>query len=321
LRAAERTEIEDAVRAFVERIREIPGILREAFDAWNRDKAPRLGAAVAFYTALSLSPLLILALLIAGAVFGEEAARGQVADQLEELMGREGASVVQSILLNAQRPGHGLIASIIGFATLLFGASGVFGELQEAMNTIWNVKPKEGAGWLEFVKDRAFAFAMVLGAGVVLLALIVLGSVLDAFPAAVARVVPLPDWMFLPLNLLVSFGVFTLLFAVLFRVLPEVDISWKDVWGGALITSALFLLGRYLIGLYLSRNSFGSSYGAAGSLVALLFWVYYSAQIFFFGAEITRVEARRADEQAAQRRDGRRVDLKRAGAGLRAAGE
>jgi membrane protein len=268
------------------------GLLKDTYSAWSEDRAPRLGAALAYYTIFSIAPLLIVAVGIAGQIFGEEAARGEVMSQVEETVGGPAAATIQDMLRHSYTSGTSIWATVVGLAVLLFGASGVFVQLQDALNTIWRVAPRPDRGWLEVVRDRFLSFGAVLATGLLLLvslaantALAALGKFLapDALPGGLSL------WQ--GLNALVSLAFFTLLFALLFKLLPDVYLAWRDVWIGALVTAVLFTIGNYLIGLYLGYTSTASAFGAAGSLVVLLVWVYYSAQILLFGAEFTYVLA------------------------------
>ena len=267
------------------------GLLRQTVSEWSEDKVPRLGAALAFYSVLSLAPLLLIAIAVAALAFGEEAASGQLAQQIEGMVGAEGAKAIQEMLTNAHKPGSGPIAALIGFGTLLFAASGVFGQLQDAMNTIWEVQPKPGRGVLGFVRDRFFSFSMVLGSGFLLLTSLVLSTTVAATFHLVGGMAPALKPVLVFGDLLTSAVVVILLFALIFKLLPDAKIAWHDVWVGAGLTTVLFLIGKALIGAYLGRSSYGSAYGAAGSLVVLVVWIYYSSQILFFGAEFTQVYA------------------------------
>jgi membrane protein len=265
-------------------------ILKEALVAWNEDKVPRLGAALAYYTLFSLAPLLMIVVAVVSLVFGEQAAQGQIADEIKGLVGDKGAEAIQAILQNAgARKSSGIVATVIGIMTLLFGASGVFGELQDALNTIWGVKPKPGRGIFGIVRSRFFSFAMVLGIVFLLLVSLVVSAALAALGKFGSGTVPTP--LFHIVDLVVSVVVVAVLFATIFKVLPDVRIAWRDVWIGAFATSVFFTFGKILIGLYLGRSSVGSAFGAAGSLVVVLVWIYYSAQILFLGAELTKAYA------------------------------
>ena len=272
-------------------------VLREAADDWMEDKASQLGAAMAFYSVLSLAPLLVIAIAIAALVFGEQEAKDQLAGQMTELMGPAGAEAVVELIQQAQQPRAGTIAALLGLATLLFGASGVFGQLQDAMNTIWEVKPEPMGVW-GYIRSRFLSFAMVLGTGFLLLASLVLSAWVTGVSDLLARQMAGLDTLAQMANQLISFGVVMVLFALIFRMLPDTNVAWRDVWFGAAITALLFSIGKYLIGLYLGTSSVGSAYGAAGSLVVLVLWIYYSAQIMFFGAEVTQVWARKFGSRA-----------------------
>lgn len=274
-------------------IKEIGSILREATSDFFEDKAPQQGAALAFYSLLSIAPLLMIAIAIAASVFGEDAARGQLDTQIRDLVGDEGAQAIQSILKHAHRPSAGTVATAIGIVTLLFGASGVFGQLQEAMNTIWDVPPKPEASIWDMVRRRFLSFAMVLVIGFLLLVSLVLSTAISAAGKYLHEYLPGSEAGLQLANTLTSLAIITVLFALIFKVLPDATVAWRDVWLGAFLTSLLFTVGKLLIGLYLGRSGMASAYGTAGSLVVLIVWVYYSAQILFFGGEMTHVYAQR----------------------------
>lgn len=269
-------------------------LVKETFREWSEDKASRLAAALAYYTIFSIPPLLLIAIAIAGQVFGTEMARAELSNQIGQLVGPTAAEAIEQMLENASRPGGGLVATIVGIATLLFGASGVFGQLQEAMNTIWDVAPRPDRGIMGTVKDRFVSFTMVLGIGFLLLVSLVLSAALSLVGNFLEGLIPGGAVIIMRIvNLVISLGVTTLLFALIFKVIPDVEIRWRDVWVGALVTAILFTLGKEAISWYMGRFAPGSTYGAAGSLVVLLLWVYYSAQILFLGAEFTQVYAQR----------------------------
>jgi membrane protein len=265
------------------------GLLKDTFNKWTAHKAPRLGASVAFYTLLSFAPLLILIAAVIALVFTKEAAHKDLVDQARQMIGSRGADTVNSLLANAQKPSSGILASIIAFITLLFGASSVFIELRDALNTIWDVTPQSSSGWKGMLKDRLFSFGMVLSVGFLLLVSLILSAALAFLGKFFGEAVPIPPAILETVNFVVSFAVITILFALMFKFVPAVHISWRDVLIGAIGTALLFTIGKFLLGVYLGKASVGSAYGAAGSLVAVIVWVYYSAQIFFFGAEFTRV--------------------------------
>jgi membrane protein len=266
------------------------GLLKDTGNGWVKDKVPRLAAALAFYTILSAAPLLVIALAIAGLAFGKEAAQGGVADQLRGIVGDQESEAIQAMIASASGPGSG-VAMIVGVVLLLAGASGVFVELQDSLNTIWEVVPRKGRGILGVVHDRFLSLVMVFGVGFLLLVAVAASTTL----AALTRFAGLGGIGMVgqALNFAASFAVVTLLFGMMYKILPEVRIAWGDVWIGALGTAFLFTVGNLLIGLYLGHASVGSSYGAAGSLVVFVVWVYYSGQILLLGAEFTKVYARR----------------------------
>lgn len=268
-------------------------IAKETAAEWSDDDASRLAASLAFYTLLSLAPLLIILVAIAGMALGPEAARGQIAAELGQLVGAQAAKGIEAVLASARSPTGGTIGTIVGAMVLFFGASGVFGELQFALNRIWEVKAKPGRGILGEVKDRFFSFTMVLGVAFLLLVSLVLSAVVSVVGRTFTNALPGGELLWQGLNFVFSFCMITALFALIFKYVPDVEIRWSDVWGGAAMTALLFTIGKSLLGVYLGKASFNSSYGAAGSLVVLVVWVYYSAQILFLGAEFTQVQAKR----------------------------
>jgi membrane protein len=269
------------------------GLLNNTFFSWNEDKAPRLAAALAFYTMFTLAPLLIIVIAIAGLAFGAEAARGQIIGQIQGLVGAESARAIQDFLAHVNAPSSGAIATALGIATLLLGEWWVFGELQDALNTIWEVAPKPGRSLLEVMKVRFVSFTMMLGVGFLLLVSLVISAALSAAGVFLADLLPDFQLLLQVLNFVISFAVVTLLFAMIYKVVPDLTIAWSDVWIGAAVTALLYTVGKLLIGLYLGTSSTASTYGAAGSLVVILIWVYYSAQILFLGAEFTKVYAKK----------------------------
>ncbi len=266
-------------------------LLKAAGNGWIDDKASRLGAALAYYAAFSLAPLLIITIAIAGVVFGKEATQNQVLTQVSGLVGKEGAAAIQAMIASASNPGSGLVAGIVGIVMLLVGAAGLFGQLQDALDTVWGVEPRSGLGILGFLRERFLSLTMVMGTTFLLLVSLVISAALSAvgglfghFLAGIVGQIA---------NIVISFGFITLLFAMVYRFLPDAIIAWKDVWLGALVTSLLFTLGKQLIGMYLGYTATSSAYGAAGSFAVLLIWLYYSSQIFLFGAELTKAYAMR----------------------------
>jgi membrane protein len=268
-------------------------LVRDTFKDWSEDKAARLGAALAYYTIFSIGPLLVIAIGIASIVFGEEAARGQIVGTIGGMVGTESATLIEESINNANKGGGSIYATGFGIALLIFGAAGVFGQLKDALNTIWEVEPKPNLGFMHTIKERFFSFTMVLGTGFLLLVSLVVNAAVAAFGAWLRSFMPGGDVVWQIINIAVALAVVTLMFALLFRFLPDVKIKWKDVWIGAAVTAVLFLLGQFLLGLYLGSGAVGSAWGAAGALVILLVWIYYSAQIFFLGAEFTQVYTNR----------------------------
>jgi membrane protein len=274
-------------------LRAIWQLLKETFQEWSDDKASRLAAALAYYTIFSIAPLLIIVIAIAGAVFGEDAARGEIVRQIEGFVGRDGAEFIEIAIKNASMPQVGTIASVISIVVLLLAATGLFVELQDSLNTIWEVQPRPGRAINNLIRKRFLSFLMVLGIGFLLLTSLVISAVLTAVTTYFTNLLPGTESIVQLVNFLISFAITTVLFGLIFKVLPDVKITWKDVLIGAAITSLLFSFGRFLLGQYIAISSFASAYGAAGSLVVILAWVYYTAQILFFGAEFTQVYARR----------------------------
>jgi membrane protein len=263
-------------------------ILTRSWKEFNEDQAPRLGAALAYYTLLSLAPLLILLIALGGFIFGKEAAQGQLFGEINSMVGSEGGKAIQEMISNASKPASGSIASIIGFLMLIFGASSVASELKSSVNVIWDL-PDDSGGVKEIIKKRSAALGVVLGCGFLLLVSLAVSSAVAAAGKFVTSMLPLPEAVLHVFGMLLSLAVITGVFAVLLKYLPDVELQWRDVLTGALFTSILFTIGNFLIGMYLGKASFGSTYGAAGSLVIVLVWVYYSSQIFFFGAEFTQI--------------------------------
>jgi membrane protein len=263
-------------------------MVRETIKAWNDDYAPSMGAALSYYTLFSIAPLLLIVLAIAGLVFGEEAARGELFGRISALVGPESARAIEALLASANRPGAGAIAMVTGTLGLLAGASAVFGELQNALDRIWRAPArKQQSGWFSLIRSRLLSFGMILAVAFLLMVSLAMSAVLAA----------LGDWW--ALDLAASFLLTTLMFALIYKIIPRVPIRWSDVWAGAAVTAALFAVGKFLIGLYLGRAGVASAFGAAGALVAVMVWVYYSAQIFLLGAEFTKLKSAHEDEHRA----------------------
>jgi membrane protein len=273
-------------------------VLKQAASDWVDDRASTLGAALAFYSILSLAPLLVVAVAIAGFVFGEQAARGEIVAQIEDMVGTQGAGAIQAVLAHAHRPEAGIVASVLGVVMLLLGASGVFAQLREALNTIWEIQPTSESGIWPLVRDRIFPFLLVLGTGFLLLVSLVLSAVISALARYAEDWLPAAELIFQSVNFGVSFLMVFLLLALIYKVLPAARVAWRDVWLGAATTAVLFMVGKLLLGIYLGKSGVGSAYGAAGSLVVLVVWIYYAAQILFFGAELTQVFAQRYGSRA-----------------------
>jgi membrane protein len=267
------------------------GLVKSAASKWSEDKAPRMGAALAYYTIFSMAPLLVITVAIAGMVFGKDAAEGRMVGELQGLVGPDGGRLIQTMICNASEPSTSIVATVIGVLVLVLGAMGVFGELQDSLNTIWEVQPRPGRGILGMLQDRLLSFVMVMGVAFLLLCSLVISAGLAAVGSLLGQ------WetslVGQAINFGVSFVVITLLFAMIYKLLPDAHTAWGDVWLGAALTALLFSVGKMLIGLYLGHSTIGSTYGAAGSLAVLLVWLYYSAQVFLFGAELTQVYANR----------------------------
>ncbi len=266
--------------------------LREAVNAWLEANAPTMGAAIAYYMIFSLAPLLMITAGVAGLIFGAAAARGEIADEINSIVGEKTAQGIQEILSHTQQTHSSTLAIIVGAIVLFIGASGIFSEIQSALNIIWGVLPKEGRGFRGMIRDRIFSFAMVLISCLIVLASLVASAVIVALDKYWRRAgLPSDALALSAANIAISFVVVTLLFALSYKYLPDAKIAWRDVAIGAIATSILFAVGRYLLTLYLSRTTTASAFGAAGSLALLLVWIYYSAQIYLFGAALTRVWA------------------------------
>lgn len=268
-------------------------LLKSAALGWVDDRCPSMGAAIAYYAIFSLAPLLILAIALAGLLFGREAAQGAIVAQLTGLMGKEGAAAIQALIEGARDQEAGIVASVIGIATLIFGASGAFAEIQGALNIIWKARSPDRSVILGVLRQRMLSLSLVAVVGFLLLASLIVSAALTALDDYLYSIVTGLEAILQVVNLLVSFGAITVLFAMIFKILPDAAIAWRDVWLGAAVTALLFTVAKFLIGLYIGSGSVLSSYGAGGALVVILLWVYYSSQIMLFGAEITRAYADR----------------------------
>jgi len=272
------------------------GLLRQTFSEWLEDKAPQLGAALAYYTVFSLAPLILVLLAIVGLIFRNDpgGAWNKITEQMSYFLDKSAVEVVQNIAQKAAQPNKSFLATIIGILLALFGASGVFGQLQDALNTIWGVKAKPGGGIWGFLRSRFLSFAMVGGVCFLLLVSLTMEGVLKGFSHYVQAVLPGGIVIALAVYRIFDLAVVILLFAIIFKFLPDAKIQWRDVWIGAAMTAIFFAFGKWALGLYLGSGSAASAYGAASSLITLLLWVYYSSQILLFGAEFTQVYACRA---------------------------
>lgn len=267
-------------------------LFRSSFQEWVNDRATRFSAALAYYSIFAMAPLVMIAISVAGLVFGAEAAQGQIYDQIHSLLGAEGAMEIEKLIKASSNPSSGIIGATAGVIALLLGASGVFAQLKDALNTFWGVELKPGQGIMRMLGEYLLNFSMVLSIGFLLIVSLVVSAALQAMKAFLTGLLPIPGFV-LPVAAIGSFVLLVFLFALLYKTLPDVRIGWRDVWIGALVTSLLFTIGKSLIGLYLGRSSIGSSFGAAGALILILVWVYYSAMVFFLGAEFTKVYAAR----------------------------
>jgi membrane protein len=279
-------------------IKIVLALLKESCFAWLEDKAPSMSAALTFYAILSLVPVLIVATAVAGLGFWQKLAEAEALRQIQAVLGETSARVLRAAILSANRPALGAIAGTIGIGTILVGASGAFIELQDALNKIWRVEPKSRSILLDAIKQRSLSFILVLFTGFLLLLSLISSAALGAVQRFMGHVLPWPVFLLELVDFLLSFGVITLLLAMIFKVLPNTQIAWSDVWIGAAIASLLFTIGKLLIGLYLAGSAVTSTYGAVSSPLVILVWIYYSAQILIFGAEVTHVYANKHGSRA-----------------------
>ena len=266
-------------------------LVKSAGSSWIDDYAPSMGAALAYYTVFSVAPLLLIVISVAGLVFGQDAARGEIVGQLQGLMGAEAAKAVEGLLTTVSKPAQGILATVIGVVVLLIGATTVFGELQDALDRIWRAPARKSSGLWGLLRARLLSFGMILGVGFLLIASLVASAGMSAIGKWWAPVFGGWEVLAQVVNFAISFGLVTVVFAMIYKIMPRVHIQWRDVWIGAAVTALLFTIGKFLIGLYIGKSGVTSGFGAAGSLVVLLVWVYYSAQIFLMGAEFTWVYA------------------------------
>jgi membrane protein len=278
-------------------MKNIWSLIKKTVQEWSADGAPRLAAALSYYAIFSLVPLLVIAIGIAGLFFQQEQVQGQVAEQLTAVVGADAADTVMGWLDATATAQGGIIATVLGIGALLLGATGFFGQLQTSLNIIWDVQPRPDRGVKGMLRDRALSFLLILFIGLLLLVLIILNSVLSTLGGFIEDLLPGGQIIWMLVNYVINLALVVVLFAAIFKVLPDVQIRWRDVWVGAAVTAVLFVIGQILISLYLSTAAVGSAYGAAGSAIIFLLWIYYSAQILFFGAEFTQVYARRHGTQ------------------------
>src|SRR5687768_11796359 len=270
-------------------IKEVWRLFKMAVTAWSNDYAPSMGAALSYYTLFSIAPLLLIVIAVAGWFFGDNAARGEITSGLQGLMGEEGAKAVEDMVANASQPKEGIIATVVGVFVLILGATTVFGELQNSLDRIWRAPAREAGGVWKLLRSRLLSLGMILGIAFLLMVSLVLDTVLQSL----SKMWGTDGWQVLAqaLNFVVGFALTTTVFALIYKLMPRAKIEWHDVWVGAAVTAVLFTVGKFLISLYIGRSAVASSFGAAGSLVVVMIWVYYSAQIFLLGAEFTWVYA------------------------------
>jgi len=272
-------------------VRQAWPLVKQAVSSWSDDYAPSMGAAIAYYTVFSVAPLLLIVISIAGLVFGQEAARGEIVSQLGGLMGADTAKAIEGLIVSVSKPGKGVLSSIIGVVVLLVGATTVFAELQDALDRIWRAPARPKSGLWGLLRARVLSFGLILAVGFLLIASLVVSAGLSALGKWWAPLFGGWEVLLQVVNFVVSFGLITVIFALIYKIMPRVHVDWHDVWIGAAVTALLFTIGKFLIGLYIGKSSVASGFGAAGSLVVILLWVYYSAQIFLLGAEFTWVYA------------------------------
>jgi membrane protein len=268
-------------------------LLKESYKEWNDDEPWRQSAVVAYYAIFSLPALLIIVVTLAGQIFGQDAVQGRIANEVSAAVGQEAAESIQTMIENAYTQKNSVMATIVGIATLIFGSTGVFYQLQQSLNKVWEVEPDKDAGFKKLLKDRASSFGIILVIGFLLLISLLLSTALSVLSDYISNFLPdFTVYVFFVVEVLVSFGIVTLLFAMIFKFLPDVDIEWRSVWIGAMVTSGLFVLGKYLLSIYFGAANPASAYGTAGSVILILLWVSYSCLVLFFGAEFTQVYAR-----------------------------
>lgn len=267
-------------------------VLKKAFDGFGDDKVLKLSAALAYYTVFSIGPMIIVIIYFAGVIYGREAIQGTIFNQIQGLVGADAAAQIQSMIKSSALSSTRGLAATIGIVTLVLGATSVFGEIQESINIIWNLKPKPKKGWLKMIINRLLSFSVIISLGFILLVSLIVNGLVEALMDRLQAYFPNVTVVLLYIiNLLITFGVITTLFGVIFKVLPDAKIRWRDVTVGSMVTAVLFMIGKFAITFYIGKSNVGGTYGAAGSLVVLLLWVYYSSVILYFGAEFTKAWA------------------------------
>lgn len=268
------------------------GVLKASFTGFTNHKVTKLSGSLAYYTVFSMAPLLVVIISLCGIFLGREIAEGQVYAQLESFLGRESAVSLQELIKNAYLDGKSTVALVIGIVTLLIGATTIFGDIQDSINTIWGLKPKPKRGWVKMLQNRFLSFSVIISLGFVLLVSLAITSVLDIFSKSLqSRFAEVSVVVFYIINQIVTLGVISLIFGVIFKVLPDAIIKWKDVIAGAVVTAILFMIGKFAISMYIGQSNVGGTYGATGSLIVILLWTYYSSIILYFGAEFTKAYA------------------------------
>lgn len=273
--------------------RTILGLLKTTLTEWINDNVPRMGAALAYYSIFSLAPLLVIAIAISGLAFGTKAAQGEITGQIQGLIGTDGARAIQTMIQSAHKPTHGILATIVGILLLFVGATGVFTEMRDALNTIWHVQCQQSSGVWNFLRARLLGIGMVLGIGFLLLVSLLFSTFTSAVATYLGGLLPISPVLLEITDFLFSFLCISALFAMIFKILPNISLTWTDVSVGAVLTSLFFTIGKFAIGFYIGKSAMASAYGAMGSLVIVVAWAYYSALILYFGAEFTRIYANR----------------------------
>jgi membrane protein len=290
--------------------KELLDLFKRAASEWSDDQAMMQAAALAYYTLFSIAPLIIISISIAGLAFGEQASRGELFSTLQGFLGDQGAKGVEAMVQSAAgQQRTGVFATVVGGLTLLLGASGAFQQLQQSLNLIWKVQPRKSLGWKGFIRQRLLSFSMILVIAFLLLVSLVVSAALAVVGKFLGSTLPGGEALWHVINLVISFGVVTLLFAAIYKVLPDVELAWRDTWIGAAVTALLFAIGKFGIGMYLGKSSVASSYGAAGSIILVLVWVYYSSCILYFGAEFTRAYATRGGRKVTPKQQAERIEL------------